>query len=229
MTWLKRTVVSPSRHFVAPRASNGAVCIWLYAGKPGVSRTTRDVLSGIYSDKVTGAENQQERLSEFRGWVIGFVDGEGCFSIAFSRQPDRERRRGYTTGYQVLPRFAVTQGTQSVDCLEDLKDFFQVGRLERNQRHDNHKEHLSQFVVASRRELTETIIPFFRRHPLRTVKRYDFQKFAYCVELMEDDRHLTRAGLLEIVEISETMNRRKPRHELIRILRGHTPDIRDTG
>jgi hypothetical protein len=25
------------------------------------------------------------------------------------------------------------------------------------------------------------------------------------------------------------MNRRKPRHELIRILRGHTPDIRDIG
>jgi hypothetical protein len=27
----------------------------------------------------------------------------------------------------------------------------------------------------------------------------------------------------------QTMNRRKPRHELIRILRGHTPDIQDTG
>jgi hypothetical protein len=35
--------------------------------------------------------------------------------------------------------------------------------------------------------------------------------------------------LLEIVEIVQTMNRRKPRHELIRILRGHTPDIRDIG
>jgi hypothetical protein len=178
---------------------------------------------------VTGAENQQERLSEFRGWVIGFVDGEGCFSIGFAFQPEREDRKGYATGYQASPRFVVTQGAPSVDCLEELKEFFGVGRLAWNRRHDNHKEHLAQFIVANRRELTECIIPFFRRHPLRTAKRFDFQKFAYCVELMNENRHLTRAGLAEIVEISQTMNRRKPRHELLRILRGHTPDIRDTG
>ena len=50
---------------------------------------------------MTGAENQQERLIEFRGWVIGFVDGEGCFSIGLVRQPRRPGRAGYATGYQV--------------------------------------------------------------------------------------------------------------------------------
>ena len=30
-----------------------------------------------------GADNQQERLMQL-GWVIGFVDGEGCFSIGWS-------------------------------------------------------------------------------------------------------------------------------------------------
>jgi beta-lactamase class D len=49
---------------------------------------------------VTGADNQQERLVKI-GWVVGFVDGEGCFSIGFVRQADRTGRRGYTTGYQV--------------------------------------------------------------------------------------------------------------------------------
>jgi hypothetical protein len=70
----------------------------------------RDVRVDVYhGDNVTGAENQQERLSEFRGWVIGFVDGEGCFSIGFVRQPSRPKRKGYTTGYQVFHRFVVTQ------------------------------------------------------------------------------------------------------------------------
>src|SRR6266568_2611268 len=95
--------VQLSRRIVAPRASNDAVRIWPYAGKPGVSRTTRVVRSDAYSDKVTSAENQQERLIEFRGWVIGFVDGEGCFSISFVRQADRAGRRGYRIGYQVSP------------------------------------------------------------------------------------------------------------------------------
>src|SRR5919197_6009019 len=77
--------------------------------KTRVSRTTRDVRKDAYSDKVSSAENQQERLIEFRGWVIGFVDGEGCFSIGFVRQSDRPGRRGYTTGFQVCHEFAVTQ------------------------------------------------------------------------------------------------------------------------
>jgi hypothetical protein len=49
------------------------------------------------------------------------------------------------------------------------------------------------------------------------------------VELVADGRHLTADGLVEIAEIAQTMNRHKSRQELIRILRGHTPDIRDTG
>jgi hypothetical protein len=208
------------------------VCIWLYAGKPGVSRTThRNVVRvDVYdSDNVTGADNQQERLIEFCGWVIGFVDGEGCFSIGYARQADRADRKGYRAGYQVMPRFSVTQGMGSVDCLEDLRRFFGVGRLSINRRHDNHKQHLCQYVVSRRSELSEVIIPFFRRHPLRTAKRYDFQKFAYCVEMIETGSHVTHYGLAELVEVSQTMNRRKPRHELIRILRDHTPDIQDTG
>lgn len=48
-------------------------------------------------DNVLGADNQQERLIK-RGWVIGFVDGEGCFSIGFVHQEDGPGRKGYRTG-----------------------------------------------------------------------------------------------------------------------------------
>jgi hypothetical protein len=178
---------------------------------------------------VTSAENQQERLIEFRGWVIGFVDGEGCFSIGFVRQAGRPGRRGYRAGYQVAHRFAVTQGAQSISVLEELKEFFGVGRISVNRRHDNHREHLSQYIVNRRDDLMETVIPFFRQFPLRTSKQRDFEKFAECMELIERGRHLSSAGLIEIAEIVETMNRQKPRHELIRILRDHTPETLDTG
>jgi LAGLIDADG DNA endonuclease family protein len=154
---------------------------------------------------VTGdAENQQERLSEFRGWVIGFVDGEGCFSIGFVRQPDRAGRKGYKTGYQVSHDFVVTQGASSVECLHELREFFGVGQVYVNRRSDNHREHLYRYVVCRREHLPERIIPYFRRYPLRTSKKYDFAKFAYCVELMAADRHRTREGLVEIAEIVQT-------------------------
>jgi hypothetical protein len=171
---------------------------------------------------VTGADNQQERLFRI-GWVVGFVDGEGCFSIGFVRQPTRTNRKGYRTGYQVSHRFVVTQGERSLPSLEELKSFFGVGRLTRNRRQDNHREHLWQFIVDRRVDLVETIIPFFERNPLRTSKADDFAKFATCVELVAQGSHLEPEGLIEIARITETMNRQKPRTDLIRILRGHTP------
>src|SRR5438874_6645853 len=101
---------------------------------PVVSRTTRVVRADIYSDKVSGAENQQERLIEFRGWVIGFVDGEGCFSIGLVRQPNRGGRSGYKTGYQVSHDFVVTQNASSVESLYELQEFFGVGQVYVNRR-----------------------------------------------------------------------------------------------
>jgi hypothetical protein len=196
-----------------------------------VSRTTQRVVRrDVYaSDNVTGADNQQESLIEFRGWVIGFVDGEGCFSIGFVRQGGGGRRVGYRTGYQVAHEFAVTQGAKSVSCLHELREFFGVGQVLPNTRRDNHREHLFRYVVRRRIHLLETIIPFFEEHPMRSSKQDDFEKFARCVRLIAAGHHLTIDGLIEIAQITETMNRRKPRHELIRILRDHTPDIRDIG
>lgn len=174
------------------------------------------------------AENQQERLIQL-GWVIGFVDGEGCFSIGFVRQPDRAGRKGYKTGYQVSHEFAVTQGAKSVACLEELVEYFGVGSLLVNRRYDNHKEHMYRYAVRRRADLIETIIPFFNAHHMHSSKQRDFERFARCVELIDAGVHKTYSGLADIAEIVQTMNRQKPRQELIRILRGHTPEIQDTG
>jgi len=173
-------------------------------------------------------DNQQERLVD-PNWVIGFVDGEGCFSIGLVRQPERANRKGYRTGFQVSHEFAVTQGAKSVSCLRDLQAFFGVGGVLLNKRYDNHREHLYRYVVRARGDLVEVVIPFFREHPLRTNKRQDFESFTRCVQIMVENRHLTRKGLIEILEIMQTMNRQKPRHDEIRILRDHTSDVRDIG
>lgn len=176
------------------------------------------------SDKPSDADNQQERLI---GWITGFVDGEGCFSIHLWRQPHRENRRGYRTGFQVAHQFVVTQGAKSVECLRTMQEYFGVGRLHCNRRRDNHKEDLYQFVVCKRNDLTEKIIPFFQRYPLRTAKRLDFEKFVKCMRIIEVNAHLTVCGLIAIAEIIQTMNHCKPRTELIRILRDYMPDTDD--
>jgi hypothetical protein len=171
----------------------------------------------VGSDNVSGAENQQERLTAL-GWVVGFVDGEGCFSCPIYRC------HKMALGWQVRPEFAVVQGASSVDVLEDLVRFFGCGKVFRNRRHDNHREDLFRYCVQRIADFRDVIIPFFEQNPLRTAKRHNFEKFAEIVELMGEGRHLTVAGLMEVASIAETMNHRKP-SEVLRILRDHTPAL----
>ena len=175
-------------------------------------------------DNPISAENQQERLIKV-GWIVGFVDGEGCFSINLVRQAGSETRKGYKTGYQLGHTFVVVQGAKSLDTLRSLKDFFGVGTLCVNRRRDNHKEDLYRYLVNRRTDLVEVIIPFFRQYQLQTAKRIDFEKFAFCVERMAIGHHLTTDGLIELIEIAQTMNQQKSREDVIRILRDHTPNI----
>lgn len=180
----------------------------------------------IKREKVFRADNQQERLINI-GWVVGFVDGEGCFSINFIKQPERIEikriRRGYKTGYQIAHEFAVTQGLKSLKSLIKMRKFFGVGSLYLNKRYDNHNEHLYRYVVRKREDLLKVIIPFFQEHKLQTAKRKDFEKFVQCISLIEKKMHLTPKGVERIALITEQMNRRKSKQKLIRILRNQTP------
>jgi hypothetical protein len=150
-----------------------------------------------------GADNQQERLKTV-GWVVGFIDGEGCFSVTI------QKSLSMVIGWQVFPELAVTQSEKSLQALRDLQEFFECGNIFVNRRTDNHKENLYRFCVRSVADLREKIIPFFQKNPLRTAKHKDFEKFVRILSLMEGKKHLNIEGLAEIAKIVETMNRKKP-------------------
>jgi|SRR3989344_5660333 len=178
------------------------------------------------SNKVSHAGNQQERL--MIGWVVGFVDGEGCFSINFVRQSDRKEkqriRRGYRTGYQIFHEFAVTQGESSLPSMQELKRFFGVGALYPNKRYDNHNENLYRYTVRRREDLIQVIIPFFQKYPLRTAKQRNFVLFVRCMKEIAKGRHLTVEGSVRVALMCQQMNHKKDRSNLIRILRNQTSD-----
>jgi hypothetical protein len=72
--------------------------------------------------------------------------------------------------------------------------------------------------------LRDVIVPFFQEHELRTSKKDNFEKFVEVLDLMQQRKHLTVSGLVEIAQIAETMNQQKP-SKVLRILRDHTPTI----
>jgi LAGLIDADG endonuclease len=157
----------------------------------------------VGSDKPPGADNQQERPG-FAEWVVGFVDGEGCFSVPIFRNHTAK------LGWQVQPSFTVVQAERSVDALHLLEQYFMCGQVGRQARHDNHHERLCRYTVRRLSELSGLIIPFFEEHPLVTAKADDFKKFAVVVRMMESGLHLYADGMVQIAEIAQTMNRRQP-------------------
>jgi LAGLIDADG DNA endonuclease family protein len=151
---------------------------------------------------------------DWQAGIVGFVDGEGCFSIPI------QRNRTAAIG-QVQPQFVVVQGVSSVNALEVLRDYFGCGRINVNARRDNHREAMYRYIVRRFSDLEDVIVPFFYEHPLLTAKRESFGKFCAVLELMKQHRHLDKGGLKEIAGIVETMNRKKPASR--RILRDQTP------
>ncbi len=153
------------------------------------------------SDNVKGADNQQERSDILSGWIVGFVDGEGCFSVSIIRNSTM------TSGWQVFPEFVVTQGAKSRSALELIQHQFGCGRIYSNRRNDNHRESLLRYCVRSQQELRERVIPFFKCYPLQTAKRQDFEKFVLILQRMERGAHKTPKGRRQIASIIQTMNR----------------------
>ena len=155
------------------------------------------------SNNLISAENQQGSLDP--NWIVGFVDGEGCFSVSFVRNKTTR------FGYQIFVEFVLTQGEKSLDVLEKVSDFFWCGRIYRNTRNDNHRENLYRYCVRSINDLATKIVPFFNQYQLMTAKRNDFESFVVVVEMMMNREHLKRDGFEEIRIIAQNMNRQKVR------------------
>ncbi len=156
------------------------------------------------SKKVSGADNQQERL-EMANWIVGFTDGEGCFTTSIINNSTTK------FGKQVFPEFVITQGKKSLRALQEIKDFFGCGSIVLNKRYDNHNEHLYRYCVRSVKEINEKIIPFFDHFRLHTHKENDFQIFKKIISLMLRKEHLTKKGWNKILKLASQSNRKKRR------------------
>ncbi|AKM83240.1 hypothetical protein A2422_00200 [Candidatus Woesebacteria bacterium RIFOXYC1_FULL_31_51] len=142
-----------------------------------------------------GRENQQERLKTI-GWIVGFVDGEGCFSVSVFKNKTTKN------GWQIFPEFVVTQSERSISTLQEIKKFFGCGNIFVNHRYDNHNENLYRYCVRNIHDLKDKIIPFFESNNLRSAKIKDLNIFKEVVLLMINKKHLQKEGFDKILSIA---------------------------
>ena len=153
------------------------------------------------SNNPTGADNQQETADSINvldpNWIVGFVDGEGCFCVSVHRN-SAMRRHG---GWQLQPVFHVYQHRDHREVLKAMVSFFGCGQI----RPKGPKSSVLTYSVEALGDLEAAVLPFFERHPL-VVKRDDFSAFAAIVRSMRRKEHLTRCGFERLVHLAYGMN-----------------------
>ena len=176
------------------------------------------------SDNPTGADNQQEtikpRLELDPRWIVGFVDGEGCFSVSVHSNPKNARATG---GWQLHPVFHVYQHERHRAVLEEIATAFGCGKV----RSKGPGSRVLTYAVDALGDIENRVLPFFERYPLR-VKDADFHLFAEVVRSMRRKEHLQPEGFERLVRLAYAMNAegKQRARSLEQILKGSSETAR---
>ena len=154
----------------------------------------------------------QETISTDLAWYIsGFTDGEGCFSVSFTK------RQKLLTGVEVRPSFAIGQNKKSLPVLQLMHTYFGCGAIRFSTADQTYK-----YEVRSTSDLRKYIIPHFEKYPLKTAKASDFETFKYICDSVASSKHLNKVYLAELLARAYTMNisgsRKYQLQELLQII-----------
>lgn len=132
---------------------------------------------------------------DFASYVTGFIDGEGCFSVSFNL---REKLK---TKIEVRPSFAIGQNKRSLEILKKIRQFFNCGNIRFSK-----SDQCFKYEVRNIDELRKLIIPHFRKFPLMTVKKADFEIFSKICDRVAQTKHRNPEHLKEIIQMAFKMN-----------------------
>lgn len=124
-------------------------------------------------------------------YVVGFVDGEGCFSISVNNHKDRFP--------EIRLIFEIELREDDEPILQEIRQALGCGNIYRlnYERYAKWRPHV-KLKVSNFKDISEKIIPYFQSHPPQAKKRFQFEKFCQVAELIKNKKHLTNEGLQEV-------------------------------
>ena len=118
-------------------------------------------------------------MLELDRWVVGFVDGEGCFSVSIVRNPSVVDSAGKSSLSSRVYQHATHRA-----CSKHLIAVLRVRHV--SSRRPTTIASVCDASPSTRsRDLEDIVIPFFEQHPLRIAKRDDFDRFARSSAMMQ--------------------------------------------
>ena len=148
---------------------------------------------------------------DINSFISGFVEGEGCFCISFSK------RAKLNTKIEVRPSFSISQNKKNLELLKKVLKHFECGSIRFSKSDQNYK-----YEVRSIKDLMKTIIPHFSEYPLLGTKKDDFEKFSFICEKIYQNQHRNIDTLRKIIEVSYEINLGKRKYKKEELLKHMT-------
>ena len=156
------------------------------------------------SDKVSVADNQQERLLSqlLPDYIVGLVDGEGYFSVTARI----DKSKSYES-LRVQMVFGIKLREKDGAILERVRSFFNCGYINRVVDIRPTFSNCLEYQVRDSVKIRDIIIPFFEKHTLQIEsKRKSFEKFCIVVDMFHKKTHLQRKGFLMIKSLAKQLH-----------------------
>jgi hypothetical protein len=152
-----------------------------------------------------------ENKLQFESYISGFTDGEGCFCVSFNL---REKLK---TKIEVRPSFSISQKKHSLKLLQQINKHFACGSIRYSKSDGTYK-----YEVRNIADLNNRIIPHFVKYPLQSAKYNDFLRFQKVCLAIQQNLHLSKKFLPDIILTSYEMNlsgkRKYKMKELLKLL-----------
>ena len=146
------------------------------------------------SKNTVSADNQQATGNISDEYLAGFIDGEGCFYVGFSKRKD------LPLGWQIITEFHLSQNPGGKNILEAFRDRINAGYIKPNHP-KSQRDKTWVLIIKDRRQIKERLLPFFEKHPLHSQKQQQYYVFKKVLSLIEQKKHLSKEGFMEIVRL----------------------------
>ena len=129
-------------------------------------------------------------------WIAGFVQADGTFGLNWTKQ------KRMVLGYTCQPQFRITQHKRDLILLKRIIKTLGCGNLVKPSISRNEYN----ISVGNIKDLSEIIIPFFKKYSLYGAKLLDFNDFFKGICIIKKKEHLTIKGLKQLKILAYHMN-----------------------
>ena len=132
----------------------------------------------------------------FSPWfVVGLCEAEACFDTTIQKSETTK------SGFSVNIRFRLSCHKRDIVLLHMIKTYLNCGIISKIDLKD-----CLEYSVSDQNSISNIIIPFFNKYPLRGTKLLDYLDWVNCFEIVKNKEHLTSKGLNKIRQIKISLN-----------------------